>query len=781
MPSETLAALVKRLRASGKISQEELAARAGLSQRTVSNIERGVQLHPRRITLEILTEALGLVEDERRELFAIAGASEIAPVPPLTSSVLGRDRIIDEICAIYKRGERAFVTVTGAPGVGKTVLARRVALSLTSTFPGGVAFVPLEDLRDAADLPKALARALSISENRPSDALHADLVDRMRLSPLLLVLDNIEHVVSAGRTVAELVQAVPTLSILASGTRAFNLSGEREMHLAPLDLDDARELFVQRASAQPGAYDPVEDDRAAIVRICAALEGLPLAIELAAMRTRSLTPSQIAERIWELLSQGPQDYPVRHQALSAAIGWSYSLLDRADRDSFARFAIFSGGASLEAAEKVAHMSASQVDGLVRQNLLVADGTGANRRFRMLSPIREFAVERLHDIGAEGELGEQHAIHFTEFAKTLNLRTRETMKDVLVRFDSERQNFSKAWEWIRAHDRWDLGSSLINSLAILFEVRHAFDESQRWFAEVAEHSNALEPRMRWTILSKAGSPFQVVYDDVRAEQFARQALEVAEALGEPGRVSASLERLASLRLDVGDISGALELYERAREHVDDTGHFLPLFAFYNNVGLARAFAGEYEQALADYTRSLEEARAVTNDLVQAGIIHNIAELFLEIGNIESADSWLREAIELADQLDYWEVSAGDQLLAARIALARGDTETARKSLAVALEYFIGVAQPIHTADTLKEVAHYLARAGRGREALMVRGFVGKRYRPQRELPGVRARHEASEAEIKSSMSLAVIEECARAGETLEVDDVLAMLGGGPSRH
>ena len=780
MSAETLGELVKRLRGRAKLSQEELAARVGLSHRTVSNIERGVQLHPRLVTLELLGDALGIGDDERLELRMAASASEVRSVPRLTNPVFGRNRVIDELCEIFRNAESAFITVTGAPGVGKTVLARSVAASLSSDFAGAVAFVPLEDVRNAADLPMAVAAALGMLEHRPVEALYPELIDRMKLCPLMLVLDNIEHLVSAGPMVAEFARAVPTLSILATGTRPFNLSVEREMMLPPLNLDDAAQLFEQRASALLRSYEPNDEDRKAIERICAALEGLPLAIELAAMRTRSLTASQIADRLWELLSQGPRDYPARHQALDAAIGWSCSLLDPNERVAFARFSVFSGGASLEAAEKAAGISARQVDDLVRQNLLIAEGAGPNRRLRMLSPIREFAAARLHESENETQLRERHALYYVEFAKSLNPRTRHTMKQVLARFDAERQNFGRAWEWIRAHDRWDLGSSLITSLAPLFELRHAFEVWQGWLVEAAEHANAFEPLARWAILWKAAAPFAVVYDEIRAERFARQALEVAEALGDLGRVSVSLERLAGLRFDIGDIPGALELFERAREHAHEGRQFLPLFGFYNNVGLARAMAGEYERALAEYTRSLQEARAVTNDLVQAGIVHNIAEVLLEMGDIAGADSQLRGAIELADELDYWEVSAVSQLLAARIALAQNDAEMARKSLAVALEYFAGTAQPIQAADTLKEIAYYLSRTNRGRESLMVLAFLRKQYRPQRELPTLRDRHGAAEAGVRAGMPPSEIDDCRRTGEELNLDAVLAMLLGAHSQ-
>lgn len=348
-----------------------------------------------------------------------------------------------------------------------------------------------------------------------------------------------------------------------------------------------------------------------------------------------------------------------------------------------------------------------------------------------------------------------------------------MKPILARFDAERQNFSKAWEWIRAHDRWDLGSSLINSLAPLFELRNAIEEWRRWSVEAAERANALEPHARWTILHKAAAPFEAAFD-VRAEQFARQALEVAESLGEAGRISVSLQRIAILRLDFGDIAGALELFERAREHAGEGAHILPLYGFYNNVGLALANAGEYERALAEYTLSLQEARAVTNDVVQAGIVHNVAEVLLEMGDVEGAESRLREAVELADQLDYWEASAGNQLLVARIALARNDMETARKSLAVALEYFAGAAQPLQTADTLKEVAYFLSRTGRARESLMLLALLRKHYRPQRELPTLRDRHRAAEIECRTEMTQDAVDDCRRIGEELSLDDALSML-------
>lgn len=778
MAAEPLAALLKRLRGRAKLSQEELAARAGLSPRTVSDIERGVQLHPRQVTLEILSDALGIDATQRRELWATASSSGIEPIPALAGGLLGRDHVTAELCAAFAQSGRAFVTVTGAPGVGKTVLARSVAALLGSHFPGGVAFVALEDIREPGDFLAMVARALAMPERDRGAELRAEVVERLRLAPMLLVLDNIEHVVRCGPLVADLVAVVPTLSVLATGTRAFNLSVEREIVLAPLPVEEACVLFVERGGDAFAPDGPSAEDLEAIACICTALEGLPLAIELAAMRLRSLTAAQIADHLWELLEQGPQDFPVRHQALEAAIGWSYSLLDETERDAFVRFAVFAGGASLEAAEKVCPMTAKQVDALVRQSLLVAEGSGMHRRLRMLGPIREFAVARLHGNGIEEELRERHAAYFTEYAKSLNLRSRDTLKPTLVRFDAERQNFSRAWEWICAHDRWDLGIDLVCALAFLFDFRHALEESARWFSVAIERSRGVvEPEARWLLLVRASSPFQSLNDLASAEAIARELLDLAESLGPRGRVAAASERLGALRVDAADLQGARELFERALPYAEEMRPYMQVYALYCNYGLVHAIMQNYDEAARFYEKSLVEAEAAGNDLVRAIIEQNIAELYLETGDLDAAEYWTRRVGDLADELDYWEASAGIQVAVARLALARGDAETARKSLAFALEYFTSVAQPLPLLETLKEIEYYLARTGRARESVMVRAMSAKRPTSSlRMLPRMRERLEVAAREAAASLDPRDLEHAARFGERLTLDDVLAMLYG-----
>lgn len=774
MSAEQLAARLKRLRLRAKLSQEELAARASVSTRTVSDIERGVQTRPRQITLDILSDALGLDDLERRELRAAVSSSGITPIPPVDISLVGRDRVIGEMYSAFAQGSREFITITGAPGVGKTVLARCLATMLAPVFPGGVAFVPLEEIREADDLLAMIARSLGVPEPDRGPKLREALVDRMKMAPMLLVLDNIEHVARGGPVIAELAHSVPALSILATGTRAFNLSIERVVLLPPLAIEDASALFVERASAMLGDYAPDAADRDAIARICAVLEGLPLAIELASMRLHSLTPAQIADRIWDLLADGPQDFPMRHQALEAAIAWSSSLLHENEALAFTRFAIFSGGASLEAAEQIGPMSASEIDALVRQNLLIAEGNGSKRRLRMLAPIREFAAGRLRESGDE-EIGERHALYFTELAETMTRRrSRETLRPTLERFDAERQNFARAWKWICEHERWDLGTRMVCSLGIMFEVRHAFDESKQWFTTIVERSRgALDAATRWSLLWRAISPFQSMHEVQPAERLAQEALEIAQTL-DAGRVAASLERLAALRLDAGDVRGSLELYNQALEHVDEIEPFFPPLAFYNNIALGYSIAGDYDEALRYYAIALEKAQAAGNDLVRTTVLQNISEVYWETGNSAAAEHSLAQATALADELDYWEGAAVSQLDWARIAISNGDLETARKSLAHALEYFASTAQPLQIADTLRETAYYLTRTGSMRQAVMIGTLLAQRYPSQRVLPKNRALCESAECEALAALPAGEAEECRALGASLTLDGALEML-------
>ena len=374
---------LKRFRLGAGLTQEGLAERARLSARAVSDLERGVARAPRPGTLALLARALRLGPADRTALAAAARppAGEPAPaparpphtLPPALTSFVGRGREVRALRALLRRGAARLVTLTGAGGSGKTRLALRVATDLLPAFADGAWFVALAAVVDPDGLLPAVARALGVPE-APRRALRGRVLDRLRGRETLLLLDNVEHLLAGAPAVAELLVACPGLTVLATGRAALRLSGEHEFPVPPLAFPDpahppaaadlarfdAPRLFVARARAVRPGFRVAAADAAAVASICARLDGLPLALELAAARVKLLPPRALLARLeagpggaaLRLLTGGVRDAPARQRTLRATIAWSHDFLAPAERVLFRRLAVFAGGCTLEAAAAV---------------------------------------------------------------------------------------------------------------------------------------------------------------------------------------------------------------------------------------------------------------------------------------------------------------------------------------------------------------------------------------------------------------------------------------------
>jgi predicted ATPase/DNA-binding XRE family transcriptional regulator len=447
--------MLKRYRLDAGLTHESLAERAGLSARAISDLERGVTQAPRRDTLKLLADALRLTDDQRAALEA-AARPRPAPserprpehnLPAQLTSFVGREREIGLVLDLLRRPDTRLVTLTGPGGTGKTRLAIRVAEELLDDVPDGIFFVALAPVADAPTIIQALAQALGVGGG-PGHALEAGVADYLRDRRSLLLLDNFEHLLSGAPLVSRLLARCRDVKVLVTSRSALRLSGEQEFPLEPLPLPDLRRpppaselaqnaavaLFVERAArARPG-FALSADNAAALVGICVRLDGLPLAIELAAARVKLLPPPALLARLegssaLRLLTDGARDLPARQQTLRATIGWSYDLLAPAEQRLFARVAIFVGGCDLEAAEAVcgdgppegdaaaplAPLDIEVIDGvasLVDKSLLrQEEGVGDEPRFAMLDTIREFGLERLAAAGEAAELRARHARHY----------------------------------------------------------------------------------------------------------------------------------------------------------------------------------------------------------------------------------------------------------------------------------------------------------------------------------------------------------------------------------
>src|SRR5262249_2719217 len=332
----------------------------------------------------------------------------------------GRAGEADAVVHLVRRDGVRLVTLTGLGGMGKTRLAVEAARSVQADFPDGAAFVPLATIFDPELVAPTMVQALGADESggAPEEALESHLAARRTL----LVADNLEQVVAAGALFSQLLRSAPGLKLLVTSRAPLRLEGEHEYTLPALPVEDSVALFVERAEAVSPAFSMTEATRPAVAELCTRLEGLPLAIELAAARTRLLTPAAMLDRLdrrLDLLAAGPRDVPGRHRALRLTLDWSFELLTQPQHPVFARLRVFVGAWDLDAAEVVCgdddgsvldHVSAVAEESLIRRE------PGDEARFAMLETVREYALERLRAAGEEDDARARHARHFLEFAR-----------------------------------------------------------------------------------------------------------------------------------------------------------------------------------------------------------------------------------------------------------------------------------------------------------------------------------------------------------------------------
>ena len=563
--------LLRRLRVVAGLTQEALAERAGLSARGLSDLERGVRAAPRKDTLRLLTEALALGSGDRgaletaaqrsaaaatrpRSIGSRAGADHPFPraeLPISADPLVGRESEVATVTALCRDPSARLVTLTGPGGVGKTRLALQVAADLRTEFGSGVAFVPLAAIRDSALVLPAVAQALGVREipgRPPDDALAVALRGRR----MLLVLDNFEQVVSAAPAVGRLLAACPELRILATSRVPLRLSSEQRYLVPPLATPDsapdqaadaladnpALRLFVRRARQVRPDLTLTPEITAAAASICRRLDGLPLAIELAAARIVVLPPPALLarlERALPVLSGGARDQPERLRTMREAIAWSYELLPSAAQALFRQLAVFAGGFTLEAATAVSQAEDDTevalfdgVAGLVEASLLRSEvGLGGEPRFSMLETIREYGVERLAASSEEQLTQERHAAWVLTFAEGAEPELfRADQQSWWRRLEAERPNIRAALDWFEQTGDAERALRLAGALTTFNYMLGHFEEGQEWLRRaLAVPGETSSTSRAWAIIG-LGSLAWFRGDNDTARMLAGQSLAIA---------------------------------------------------------------------------------------------------------------------------------------------------------------------------------------------------------------------------------------------------------------
>jgi predicted ATPase len=537
-------------------------------------------------------------------------------LPAQPTVLIGREQEIAAACGTLRRPDVRLLTLSGPGGTGKTRLALQVAAELLDDFEDGVYFVMLAPIRDPVLVLSAIVQTLGIRESS-GRAQAESLKDYLREKRLLLLLDNFEQVVAAAPLVAELLAVAPRLKVLVTSRAALHLSGEREVAVPPLALPDrtrlpsldrltqyeAVRLFIERAQAVKADFAVTNDNAPAIAEICYQLDGLPLAIELAAARIKLFPPQALLARLGnrlKLLTGGARDLPQRQQTIRDTIAWSYDLLDAGEQALFARLGVFVGGWTLESTEAVCNadgdLSVEIMDGvaalvdqsLVRQN----EGPDGEPRFTMLETIHEYALERLAGSGEIDVVWRRHAEYFLALAEAAepHLRRHEQIA-WLDRLEREHDNLQAALRWSLNRGEGETATQLAVALYEFWNVRHV-SETRRWFEEILSRADMMSPTLlRAKALLTAGR-----VSDSYADQRTRfeESLAISQALDDKRGIADALHFLGNVTARQGDREGALARYEESLAIYRELGDKAGIAATLVSQAHLAFLQGEYER-------------------------------------------------------------------------------------------------------------------------------------------------------------------------------------------
>jgi predicted ATPase/transcriptional regulator with XRE-family HTH domain len=595
----SFADLLRHLRTSSALSQEELAMRSGLSLRGISDLERGVRRAPHLTTVRLLADALELSPEDREALLAAArpgrlpavqgaGSESYPPLPVPLTSLIGREQELSDLIALVGQPNVRLVSVTGPGGTGKTRLALEVGARLQNAFADGVVFVDLAPLREAQFVLPTFATTLGVRE-RAGQPLRDTLSRFLAPQQLLLLLDNCEQVLAAGPEIAALLAACPQLSVLATSREPLRVRGERVFPLKPLPLpaSDPRSsvadvalvpavaLFLERATASHPTFALTPDNAAAVAAICRRLDGLPLAIELAAAWVRVLPPAALLERLEQrrlLLTGGSRDLPLRQRTMRDTIAWSYDLLPSQEQQLFRRLAVFAGSFSLEAAKAVAGARGMPdrdvlegIASLVNKSLLqTREELAGEPRYQMLETIREYGLEQLAASGETEELGRHHADYCLTQAQAGAVALGSAAQGGwLPRLEAEQANLRAALAWLRDHEAGETGLRLATALGVFWHIRSANAEARTWLETFLAQAPAATPTAdRVSALRWAGEFAGLLGDTGVAEARLTESLTLARQMGDKGSVAVALRAIGSAAVLHGDVAASIEPFTEA---------------------------------------------------------------------------------------------------------------------------------------------------------------------------------------------------------------------------
>ena len=758
--------LLRRHRLAAGLTQEELAERAGLSRRGISDLERTARSHPYRETAKVLADALSLTGGERSTFFLAAkrpvrrGAARrgsFTRLPVLLTPLIGRQEERTAVRHLLHDDTVRLVTLTGPGGVGKTRLALGAAEETDEAFPDGVVFVDLAPLRDPSLVLAHVASTLGLQESGQRTLL--DVVsEHLRPREVLLLLDNFEHLLAAAPVVLELLTAGPRVKTLVTSRAPLRVRGEREYPVAPLRLptpadscnltalatSDAIAFFVDRVTAVRPDFTLTPENAPAITEICTRLDGLPLALELAAARAKILPPATMLGRLQTrlpLLSGGPRDAPQRQKTLRDAITWSYDLLEPGEQVLFRRLAVFVGGWTLEAAEAVANARAgldfevlTGLASLADHSLIRLGADDPAPRFGMLETIREYAAERLAASSDAEWVRAAHARYFHGLAEQAKPELYGAgQRAWLQRLEAEHPNFRAALVSLAAGDNREAHIRLVANLGLFWFLR----------AHLSEGRGHLE-----LTLARAPAPTPVL----------------AEAL-------TGLGRLAVAQGDLSAAESWLEQGEALARALDAPD---VLWQALFTRGIVAEYEGDDDRERAFYEAALAIARQQHDAQATSVVLYALSEASYRHGDLQAAGRLAEEAVRLVR-------SVGDEFVLSlslanigQAALARGDANTAADAYHEALDLAVGIGADWAIANALNGFAAIAAARGQHVAAARLLGATEavRQSSYQERIPSYTLQAQTTEA-VRGTLGEDAFAAARESGRAVSRDDVATL--------
>jgi predicted ATPase/Tfp pilus assembly protein PilF len=719
-------------------------------------------------------------------------------LPTNRQALIGREKEMEQVSKLLTGQSAKIVTLTGAGGTGKTLFALSLVSRLLYVFPDGVYVVRLENLTDAQLLPTVIIQELGIKEEAGQTPLDC-LKNHLKSKKFLLILDTFEQIITAGTLLAELSKACPHLKLLVTSREALKIVGESEYNLAPLPLPDVRhtnlssqyvsqfaavELFVQRAKAVRADFEVTDANSAAIANICAKLDGLPLAIELAAGRVKALTPQQILDRLinrLKFLTSEMRDLPPRQRTMRGAIAWSYDALEAEEQQLFRRLAVFAGGCTLESAETVCDTGTdldvlSGIEALVSKNLVrLVEVSNAEPRYQMLQIVREYALEKLLASPEGEEFLNKYAYHFLGIAEQWQPQSAGmNQKQIFETIQLEYANFSAVLDFAISRDSAKVALQLCRKLSFFWLVRGYWSAGLSYMERSLGLAGATDPELRTGVLSLSAVLVNNQGNADRAIELMEECLAIYRATGNKPAIIRTINNLAGILLQKGNYARSKELLLENIALSRELNQTASIAVSLNSLGtIAR---DEEDTALAEkyYEESLNLYRELGNKRGVSLVLNNLGGIFYKRKSYDQARVYFGQMLELCKEL-------GDKpgLLSAtynlgEVAVAEEDFEQAEALLKTSLKMAQDLNDLAITADILKSLGYAALAERRLERAIRLLAFAQK-FRQTYKLflpPAVQKRHDEAVARLQANLDGAIFKVEWLAGELMAQPEAIA---------